>query len=129
MIDHISIGVSDLKTSTAFYTEVLAALDYELRDDRPKTVGFARRGKPHSEFWLNARPGMAKMPEDTGTHICLRTRSPEAVKAFYDAAMRLGAEDDGSPGVRPIYSDNYFAAFIRDFDGNKIEVVTFVGGG
>jgi catechol 2,3-dioxygenase-like lactoylglutathione lyase family enzyme len=126
VIDHISIGVSDLKASTAFYKEVLAALDYELRDDRPATAGFGRRGKPHSEFWLNARPGMAKVPAESGTHICLRAKSAEAVRAFYEMAMRLGAEADGPPGVRPVYSDNYYAAFIRDFDGNKIEVVTFV---
>ena len=126
MIDHISIGVSDLKASTAFYKEVLATLDYELRDPREQTSGFGRRGKPHSEFWLNARPGMAKVPADSGTHICLRTKSAEAVKAFYEAAMRLGATDDGAPGIRSHYSENYFAAFIRDFDGNKIEVVTFV---
>jgi catechol 2,3-dioxygenase-like lactoylglutathione lyase family enzyme len=126
MIDHISVGVNDLKRSAAFYKEVLAPLDYELRDDRPETAGFGRRGKPHSEFWLNARPGMAKVPPDSGTHICLRTRTPEAVKAFYDAAMRLGATGDGAPGIRPGYSNNYYAAFIRDFDGNRIEVVTFV---
>ncbi len=126
MIDHISIGVSDLKASTAFYEEVLAPLDYELREDRPATAGFGRRGKPHSEFWLNARPGMPRVADDTGMHVCLRARSPEAVKAFYDAAMRLGATGDGEPGVRPEYSGSYFAAFIRDFDGNRIEVVTFV---
>lgn len=126
MIDHISIGVSDLKASTAFYEAVLAILDYELRDPRPSTSGFGRRGKPHSEFWLNARPGMTKVPADSGTHICLRTKTAEAVKAFHEAAMKLGATDDGAPGIRSHYSENYYAAFIRDFDGNKIEVVTFV---
>lgn len=126
MIDHISIGVRDLKASTAFYKEVLAELDYELRDERLETSGFGRRGKSHSEFWLNARPEMTKVPADSGTHICLRTKTAEAVKAFYEAAIRLGAIDDGAPGVRSHYSENYYAAFIRDFDGNKIEVVTFV---
>jgi catechol 2,3-dioxygenase-like lactoylglutathione lyase family enzyme len=126
MIDHISIGVSDLKASTAFYKEVLEPLDYELRDARPLTSGFGRRGKTHSEFWLNARPGMGPVPADSGTHICLRTKSAEAVKAFYEAAVKLGAIDDGAPGIRSHYSENYYAAFIRDFDGNKIEVVTFV---
>jgi catechol 2,3-dioxygenase-like lactoylglutathione lyase family enzyme len=126
LIDHISIGVSDLKASAAFYREVLAPLGYALRDDRPATAGFGRRGKSHSEFWLNARPGMPRVSGDTGIHICLRAKSPDEVKAFYEAAVRLGAGDDGAPGVRPEYSDNYYAAFIRDFDGNKIEVVTFV---
>ena len=126
MIDHISIGVSDLKASTAFYKEVLSHLDYELRDARRATSGFGRRGKTHSEFWLNARPGMEPVPASSGTHICLRTKSANAVKAFYDAAVKLGAIDDGAPGIRSHYSENYYAAFIRDFDGNKIEVVTFV---
>lgn len=126
MIDHISIGVSNLAASAAFYKEVLATLGYELRDDRPATMGFGRIGKPHSEFWLNARPGMPKVPADSGTHICLRTESVASVKAFYEAALRLGAEGDGSPDIRPVYSDNYYAAFIRDFDGNRIEVVTFI---
>ena len=126
MIDHISIGVSDLQASTAFYKEVLATLDDELREDRPATAGFGRRGKPHSEFWLNARPGMGKVPADSGTHICLRTKSAENVKAFYEAAIKLGATGDGAPGIRSHYNENYYAAFIRDFDGNKIEVVTFV---
>ena len=126
MIDHISIGVSDLKASTTFYEAVLATLDYELRDARAATSGFGRRGKPHSEFWLNARPGMAKVPADSGAHICLRAKNAEAVRAFHEAAIRLGATDDGAPGIRSNYSENYYAAFIRDFDGNKIEVVTFV---
>ena len=126
MIDHVSIGVSDLKAATAFYREVLAALDYELRDDRPETAGFGRRGKSHAEFWLNARPGMPKVPADSGTHVCLRTKSPEAVRAFHEAAMKLGATDDGAPGFRAHYSESYYAAFIRDPDGNRIEVVTFV---
>jgi predicted lactoylglutathione lyase len=69
---------------------------------------------------------MAKVPADSGTHICLRAKSAEAVKTFYEAAMKLGATDDGAPGIRSHYSENYYAAFIRDFDGNKIEVVTFV---
>lgn len=126
MIDHVSIGVSDLKAATHFYKSVLAALDYELRDERPSTVGFGRRGKTHSEFWLNFRPGMRPVPEDTGVHICLRTRSPEAVRSFHETALRLGARDDGGPSIRTIYSDNYYAAFFRDFDGNRIEAVAFV---
>ena len=69
---------------------------------------------------------MAKVAADSGTHICLRTKTAEAVRAFYEAAIRLGADGDGAPGVRSHYSENYYAAFIRDFDGNKIEIVTFV---
>jgi catechol 2,3-dioxygenase-like lactoylglutathione lyase family enzyme len=127
MIDHISIGVRDLASARAFYTAVLAPLDYELRDDREHTAGFGRRGKPHSEFWLNARPRMAAVSPDSGIHICLRTKSPDAVRAFHDAALAHGGRSDGVPGPRPEYSPAYFAAFIRDLDGHLIEVVTSTG--
>lgn len=128
MIDHISIGVRDLAASRNFYAAVLAPLDYELRDDRPQTVGFGRRGKPHSEFWINARPGMIPVPADSGIHICLRAKSEEAVRAFYEAALASGGTSDGAPGTRPDYSPAYYAAFVRDLDGNRIEVVTFTTG-
>lgn len=126
MIDHISIGVRDLKASARFYEAVLAPLDYELRDDRPATAGFARRGKPAAEFWLNLRPDMPRVTADSGVHICMRAKSTEVVKAFYEAALAHGATGDGAPGARPEYSESYYAAFIRDPDGNRIEVVTFI---
>lgn len=129
MIDHVSIGVSDLKAATSFYKSVLAALDYELRDDRPRTAGFGRRGKPHSEFWLNARLGMPRIAEDTGSHVCLRAISIAAVDQFFATAISLGAQDDGAPRIRPGYGDDgneAYAAFIRDLDGNRIEAVTFL---
>ena len=126
MIDHVSIGVSDLAASARFYDAVLAPLGYVKTDDREKTVGWGRSGKSHAEFWINARPGMQPLPADGGGHICLRTLSTEAVDMFHAAALKAGGKSDGAPGPRPGYSEAYYAAFIRDLDGNKIEVVTFV---
>ena len=125
MIDHISIGVRDLAASARFYDAVLAPLGYEKLHEREKTVGWARAGKMHAEFWINARPAM-KPAADGGTHICLRTRATEAVDAFHAAAVAAGGTSDGAPGARPQYSKAYYAAFIRDPDGNKIEAVTFL---
>jgi catechol 2,3-dioxygenase-like lactoylglutathione lyase family enzyme len=65
---------------------------------------------------------------DTGVHICLRASTTEAVEAFYAAALKAGAVSDGPPGLRSEYTASYFAAFIRDPDGNKIEAVTFIKG-
>ncbi len=67
------------------------------------------------------------MPADpeTGTHICLRARDKESVDRFFELALRLGGSSDGAPGPRPEYSEGYYAAFIRDPDGNRIEAVTF----
>jgi catechol 2,3-dioxygenase-like lactoylglutathione lyase family enzyme len=124
MIDHISIGVRDLAASTRFYNAVLAPLGYVKMHAREKTVGWARSGKTHAEFWINARPEM-KPAADSGIHICLRARGAEAVDAFHAAALKAGGVSDGAPGARP-YGKGYYAAFIRDLDGNKIEAVTFI---
>lgn len=122
MIDHVSIAVSDLTASAAFYEDVLAPLGLKLLTERANTVGF---GKKYPELWLNARPGMAKVPDDTGNHVCLRAPSKKAVTAFHDSAVALGGRSDGEPGERPAARSPYFGAFIRDPDGNKIEALTF----
>ncbi|MBL29534.1 MAG: lyase [Rhodospirillaceae bacterium] len=121
MIDHVSIVVGDLSTAARFYDAVLAPLGHTRLVERETTVGF---GKRYPEFWINLRSGAAA-PSD-GFHVCLRARSPEAVRAFHAAALTEGGTDDGAPGFRPEYHASYFAAFVRDPDGNRIEVVTFV---
>ena len=123
MIDHISIGVRDLAASAKFYDAALVPLGYVRMIVRETTIGY---GKQYPDFWLNERRGMPPVDPDTGTHVCMRASSPEAVKAFYDSAMSAGATSDGPPGQRPEYTDGYFAAFVRDPDGNKIEAVTFI---
>ncbi len=123
MIDHISIAVSDLERATKFYETVLGTLGMTKLRTWPASTGF---GKAYPEFWLNHRPGMASIADDTGAHICLRVRGKESVDAFYGVALRLGASSDGAPGMRPDYNDRYYAAFIRDLDGNRVEVVTFL---
>jgi len=85
MIDHLSIAVSDLDRSTAFYQAVLGALGYSRLVERPGTVGF---GKRYPEIWLNHRPGMTPADPGTGHHVCLRASSDEAVHAFHAAALR-----------------------------------------
>ena len=122
MIDHVSIPVADLDRASAFYEPVLACIGLQKLVVREATVGF---GKRYPEFWLNARPDLAKGPRDSGHHICLRAGSVAAVDDFHRAALAAGAGNDGAPGPRPEYSDSYYAAFIRDADGHQIEVVTF----
>jgi len=123
MIDHVSVAVSDLSRSTRFYEAVLGAIGYAALDVRGSTVGF---GKTYSEFWLNARPEMAPLPAHPGAHVCLRVRSTELVDAFHAAALANGGRSDGPPGLRAHDGPNgYYAAFIRDPDGNRIEAVTF----
>jgi catechol 2,3-dioxygenase-like lactoylglutathione lyase family enzyme len=123
MIDHASIGVRDLAAASAFYEKLLATIGLQKLVVRPSTVGF---GKKYPEFWLNARPALARVADDAGSHLCLRAGSPAQVDAFHATALAWGADDDGPPGPRPEYGDAYYAAFIRDADGHRIEVVTFL---
>jgi len=123
MIDHISIAVSDLSRSAAFYEAVLAPLELNRLITREGfTVGF---GKKYPEVWLNARDGLPPQPETTGTHICLRAPSEEAVSAFHAAALARGGKTAGDPGPRQAAFTTYIGAFIFDPDGNKIEAVYF----
>jgi len=123
MIDHVSIGVRDLAASQRFYDPVLATIGLRKLAERKDTIGF---GKTYPEFWLNARPALATTGQDSGVHVCLRTRGRQSVDAFHATALAAGASDDGAPGYRPGYSDQYYAAFVRDPEGNRIEVVTFI---
>lgn len=122
MIDHVSLGVADLARSRAFYAAVLAPLGLTLLVDRPGTVGF---GKRYPELWLNHRPGMAPVDAATGSHLCLRARTEEAVRAFHAAALANGGSDDGAPGPRKAAMTDYVAAFVRDPDGHRLEAASF----
>jgi catechol 2,3-dioxygenase-like lactoylglutathione lyase family enzyme len=122
MIDHISVGVSDLERSARFYEATLATLGLSRLVTRPATIGF---GKKYPEFWINLRERMARVEEGSGSHICLRARSTDEVDAFHAAALRAGGRSDGAPGLRPHDRVRYYAAFVTDADGNRIEAVTF----
>lgn len=121
MIDHVSVAVSDLARSAAFYERVLAPLGLARIVERPATVGF---GKAYPEVWLNHRPAVVPVA-GTGNHVALRAPDEAAVRAFHAAALALGGSNDGEPGPRRGEKSAYYGAFILDPDGNKIEAVTF----
>ena len=124
MIDHVSVGVSDLERSARFYEPVLAQLGLSRLVTRPGTIGF---GKSYPEFWINLRAGMAPVAPDSGGHVCLRAKSTQDVEAFHTAALAAGGGSAGVPGLRPHDRVRYYAAFVVDLDGNRIEAVTFPG--
>ncbi|MFY9696337.1 MAG: VOC family protein [Xanthobacteraceae bacterium] len=124
MIDHVSIAVRDLKNAEVFYAALLAPLELtKLREWPNAAIGF---GKKYPEFWINKRPAMDRVASDSGVHTCLRATDTAAVDAFHAAALNAGGTSDGAPGLRPEYHGGYYAAFIRDPDGNRIEAVTFL---
>jgi catechol 2,3-dioxygenase-like lactoylglutathione lyase family enzyme len=124
MIDHVSVGVSDLERSARFYEATLTPLGLSRLVTRPATVGF---GKSYPEFWINFRAEMARVEPDSGVHVCLRAKSSGEVDAFHAAALKAGGRCDGAPGLRPHDRVRYYAAFVIDPDGNRIEAVTFPG--
>ena len=122
MIDHVSLGVRDLQHSARFYEQTLAPLGLLRLVTRPASIGF---GKTYPEFWINLREGMPLVPPQSGVHICLRARTTGEVDAFHAAALAAGGGSDGAPGIRPHDRVRYYAAFVVDPDGNRIEAVTF----
>jgi len=123
MIDHVSIGVKDIDSSTSFYQPILEIIGLSKLVEKTGTIGF---GKRYPEFWLNHRPEKNTDSTDGGCHICLRAKSKEAVDEFYRLAVDCGAYSSGEPGFRTEYHSTYYATFIRDQDSNHIEVVTYI---
>jgi catechol 2,3-dioxygenase-like lactoylglutathione lyase family enzyme len=123
MIDHVSIAVRDLQQSVKFYDALFAPVGYTKIKVKPASVGY---GKTYPEFWINQRSDLTHLDADSGTHICVRVADEAAVQAFHAAALKAGGTSDGAPGLRPEYNERYYAAFIKDPDGNRIEAVTFI---
>lgn len=123
MLHHVSIGTSDLKRARAFYDPVMDELGLRRTFDAEDAVGY---GAGITVFSLNL-PGDGKPPTvGNGTHIAFEVESRGAVDAFFAAALANGGVSNGEPGIRPHYDANYYAAFVRDPDGNNIEAVTFI---
>jgi len=122
MLDHISIGVSDLARAGAFYDAVLATLGYVRLFGNERGVGYGTPGAKDEAFAILAAGDEARSP-GTGCHVALVAPSREAVADFHAAALRMGAADEGPPGLRPHYGTGYYAAFVRDVDGYRLEAV------
>ena len=123
MIDHVSLQVSDVPRSTAFYEAVLAPLEIRAGYRDGAAVGFF--GPEPGSFWF----GPGQRAEDRELHIAFRTRSRNEVDAFHRAAVDLRAEVLHAPRLFPEYDADYYAAFIRDPDGHNIEAVCRRAGG
>jgi catechol 2,3-dioxygenase-like lactoylglutathione lyase family enzyme len=122
MIDHVSLAVGNLERSVAFYERVFATLGMTRVVTRPAMVGF---GKAYPEVWINLRSGMTPLSPDNGVHLCLRAKTTEEVDAFHAAALAAGGVSESAPLLRPHDRVRYYATFVADPDGNRLEVVTF----
>jgi len=114
MIDHTGYVVSDFDKSVAFYTRALAPLGYKLMMTWEQNAGFGADGKV--DFWIAG----GKAPTDK-IHVAFRASGRDIVRAFYEAAIAAGGQDNGAPGIRAHYHENYYGAFVLDPDGHNVE--------
>ena len=122
MLHHVSFGVSNLERSAAFYDAALAVLGYVRVWTDATAVGYGlAAGQDLFAVKLKASDAVAPGP---GFHLAFTAPSREAVARFHAEALAHGGQDNGAPGLRPAYGPNYFAAFVIDLDGYRIEAVT-----
>ena|ERR1700761_5239160 len=121
MLHHISLGVRDLKLSGAFYDAALGVLGFRRVFEDETAIGYGWVAG-EDKFCLKLRPGAAA--PGAGFHLAFAASSREAVDAFHQLALHVGGQDNGSPGLRPEYGPLYYAAFLIDPDGHRIEAVT-----
>lgn len=118
MIDHVSIGVSDLSRSRQFYDAALKAMGYACLSEAETSRGY---GKNRAQLWVNVAKKPVKADLDSGLHICFEAPTRKSVDAFHREAMAAGGRDNGKPGLRTDYGADYYAAFVIDPDGYRIE--------
>ena len=124
LLDHVSITVSDIAAAARFYDAVMAALDAVKIGSSDRWLGYGERctADHPDRSYLSIRVG--PMPESAeGRHWCFKAESRAAVDAFWHAGLGAGGSDDGPPGIRTSYHSSYYAAFLRDPDGNRVEAV------
>ena len=121
MLGHLSFGVADLARAIRFYDAVLAPLGYVRVWTIERQAGY---GVPGGGDKLALKLQSASVvPPGPGFHLAFVAPSHEAVDRFHAEALRAGGSDEGAPGPRPHYGASYYAAFVRDPDGHKLEAV------
>ena len=119
MLNHISVGVRDVAKAASFYDKVLKPLGYKrVMEIMPYAVAY---GETAPEFWIGLPHDQKSPSVGNGVHISFAARTKAAVSAFHAAALASGGKDEGAPGPRRDYGPDYYGAFCRDLDGNKVE--------
>jgi len=121
MLDHVSIGVKDIPAAKKFYDAAFKPLGYVAKYAGDTDIGY---GRDAIQFWLNKSDSPVKADPLSGLHFSFVASSRKAVDAFHAAALKAGGTDNGKPGLRPNYGPTYYAAFVVDPDGYRIEAHT-----
>jgi catechol 2,3-dioxygenase-like lactoylglutathione lyase family enzyme len=123
VLDHVSITVSNIDRAESFYDAVFAALGVARVISEPNRIGYGERARADhpDRTYLSVRVG--ETGREQGRHWAFKAATREAVDAFHAAGIAAGGRDEGAPGLRPHYHESYYAAFLLDPDGNRIEAV------
>jgi len=115
MIDHAAVNVSDIDAAKSFYAKALEPLGISMAMDMPEFAGYASDKGFHFGVFQRDPVG--------GAHVAFAAENRAKVHEFYEAALAAGGKDNGSPGLRAHYHENYYGAWVHDADGNNIEAV------
>ncbi len=123
MFSHVTLGTKDIARAFAFYDAALAPLGISRVSKKyPNWAAWQRPGE-ESKFWVGLPYNQEPANAGNGWMVAFTAQSRAAVDAAYAAAMAAGARDEGQPGPRPGYGPNYYGAYVRDLDGNKVHFV------
>lgn len=117
-LDHISVPVRRYRKARKLYERALGAIGMKVNMDVGDACGMGANGE--KIFWL-----IRDRKASGGEHCAFRVERRELVNAFHAAALEAGGTDNGAPGLRPDYGPNYYAAFVKDDEGNNVEVVCY----
>jgi catechol 2,3-dioxygenase-like lactoylglutathione lyase family enzyme len=122
MIHHVSVGSNDIKQAKAFYDPLMSLIGFRILKESDKSVHY---GASDIVFSLETPTDGFPATAGNGVHVAFQAPDRETVRRFFEIALANGGTDEGAPGIRENYNANYYGAFVRDLDGNKIEAVTF----
>lgn len=129
LFHHMSLGVESLDRAVAFYDAALTALGYVRLWHKGRAAGYGPAGFEGEAPFAIIQHGADAKPPGRGFHLAFRAPSHVAVDRFHAAALAAGGVDEGPPGIREHYHPTYYAAFVRDPDGHRLEAVVFDGPG
>jgi catechol 2,3-dioxygenase-like lactoylglutathione lyase family enzyme len=118
MLNHVSIGIRDLAKTRRFYDTTLKPLGYRCLSGSESSLGY---GADHVALWISVTARPVPADAESGLHFCFDAPTRAAVDAFHAAALAAGGRDNGAPGVRTAYAPDYYAAFVLDPDGYRLE--------
>jgi catechol 2,3-dioxygenase-like lactoylglutathione lyase family enzyme len=118
VIDHVSIGVRDIAKSKRFYDAALKPLGYSCLSESEGSLGYGQSGVT---LWIGAAEHPVPADMKSGLHFCFTAPTDQSVDAFHAGALAAGGRDNGKPGLRADYGPGYYAAFVVDPDGYRIE--------